>query len=103
MEHFETEPRREFTDQGRKRVYAPDALFFIDEKPFILEVQRTRLTKERWKKKWEVAESFFHGKPTPVIILVKTQQPKETVSSHTTLPVHVFKGEEDLLSLLFFL
>ena len=87
---------------GDNKTYAPDAFFVYDKKAYLLEVQRSPLSVERWAKKWAVASDFFDGnhhtkasfqywagkiiRPTIVVI---TSQPAENVQAGSRLPLSI--------------
>ena len=87
---------------GDNKIYAPDAFFVYDKKAYLLEVQRSPLSVERWAKKWAVASDFFDGnhhtkasfqywagkiiRPTIVVI---TSQPAENVQAGSRLPLSI--------------
>jgi hypothetical protein len=61
LQFFLYEPKDEFFP-GRRKVYAPDAFFYLQGAgAFLLEYQRSPLSSNRWAAKWAVASEFFEG------------------------------------------
>jgi hypothetical protein len=96
------EPKDEFSP-GRKMIYAPDAFFAIERGgTYLLELQRSPLSTNRWAAKWAVAAAFFDGdyykraswqqggkvifKPK---ILVMSSQSPDIVRAGSSLPLHI--------------
>jgi hypothetical protein len=100
LKYFAYEPKDEF-NVGRKMTYAPDAFFALDRGgSYLLELQRSNLSTNRWALKWAIASAFFDGnfyksaswqvagkiilKPK---ILVITKQSQEVVRAGSSLPL----------------
>lgn len=54
---FIHEPHYPFGDL----TYYPDAYFIWNGRAYLLEVQRSYLSADRWEMKWKIAEEFFKG------------------------------------------
>lgn len=97
--HFETELREEYTVGGKVKKYCPDAFFIYKKKPYLLEVQLTPLSSDRWAKKWETANEFFSGphlkaswqkyskNPFRPEMVVLTKQNTEIVKAGSRIPL----------------
>lgn len=105
LAYFHYEPKDEFM-AGRVMVYAPDA-FFILRDPYVsylVEMQRTPLSTNRWAAKWAVASAFFDGRHyeraswqvgekrilRPKILAV-TSQSADVVKAGSGLPIMITK------------
>jgi hypothetical protein len=109
VRYFKYEPRDDF-HSGRSMVYAPDAFLVFDNKPYLLEYQKTPLSSNRWAQKWAVADAFFSGdayksaswqnkgavKFKPRILVISSQEP-ETVTAGSSLPLLIVKNISSLL------
>lgn len=56
---FETELRERFAVGTKEKLYCPDAFFIWNGKIYVLEVQITPTSKDRWSKKHEIRNLFF--------------------------------------------
>lgn len=93
-----------------KDVYAPDAFFVYKGKPYLLEVQRTKISSERWGEKWAKASRFFdeghykkasfqfwEGKTIrPEVVVISTQNPT-TIQAGTRFQFLLYKSITDFL------
>lgn len=100
----------ECREQFGKKVYAPDAFFVWEGKPFLLEVQRSPLSSARWGEKWAMAAEYFDGghyrksswqfwKPKiirPNLLCLSDQNPS-IILAGTALQIHV---GDDIISLV---
>jgi hypothetical protein len=109
LKYFIYEPKDEF-NAGRKMFYAPDAFFILERGgSYLLELQRSNLSTNRWAMKWAVASAFFDGDfyksaswqrgkviLRPKIIAVTNQSP-DVVTAGSSLNVTVLKDVSTLL------
>jgi hypothetical protein len=94
---------------GTRKVYCGDAFVEWREKRFLLEVQMSPLSTDRWKEKWMVLtewarrgglrqasfQRFYKETITPAIVVV-TQQSKEVVSGGMDLPLKIVRDIKEL-------
>ena len=92
------------------KVYAPDAFFVFDKRPYLLEIQLTPLSIKRWAEKWAIGAEYFDGFhhqkasfqhwPGRIIrpqIAVITRQPPDNVMAGSRLPLHIYASIEDFI------
>lgn len=109
---FTMEWREDFiNNEGNKRVYAPDAFFIYDKKPYFLEVQQSYLTRLKWAEKWKIAHEFYFegnlaSSNLPSLakqgempqILVITDQKEPLVTGSARLDVRVFSSMKEFIT-----
>jgi hypothetical protein len=111
LAYFRYEPKDEF-HAGRKMVYAPDAFFILKDPyaAYLLELQRSNLSTNRWAQKWAIASAFFDGDyyqkaswqviPKRVLrpkILAITGQSPEVVTAGSSLNMTIVQDIKDIL------
>lgn len=112
LAYFQAELREEFVNHlGKKRKYSPDAFFIYDNEPFLLEVQRSYLSRKNWAEKWKIANDFIYEgrlqqssisdflrneKQLPIVVV--TEQNKDVVKTGTQLPLFITRNIQSLIS-----
>lgn len=106
--HWAVELREPFKLGSRSLTYCPDAFFTVERDgkrwAYLLEVQQSPLTSNRWAEKWAMATAFFDSDAVtsasfqvakghvlrPAIVVLTPQQP-ETVQGGSKLPIIITK------------
>ncbi|QST02849.1 replication-relaxation family protein (plasmid) [Pontibacillus sp. ALD_SL1] len=107
LHDFMFEPRSSFTDKkGKKRNYCPDAFFVWKGNPYFLEVQRTKMSRTYWSKKWSTVNLFVEGghmraslfrEYDRIPVLTLSQQQEETITFGATVPVLCYSSIHDFM------
>lgn len=110
LSRWTTELRETYRIGNKERKYCPDAFFVFEGKPYLLEVQRSPLSVNRWGEKWNVATEFFdgghymkasfqlwEGKTIRPRIAVITDQAESQVTAGAKLPLLILKSGADLV------
>jgi hypothetical protein len=115
LKRFELELREPFISIRTKKLmlYCPDAFFQFHNRLFVMELQRTRITRKAWQLKWDIAEEFFEDehyqnvtwhpfdktKHLPEILVISTQN-EQVIKADSRLKIHHLRKIEDMNHLL---
>lgn len=110
LDYFIAEPREDVFLRGTDAKFMPDAFFVYDKKPYLLEIQRSPLSKIKWSIKWEYVQAFLqngmegssfakHLTREPEIVVLSNQKFEDVMFGKNELNVQL---HDDVFSFLRF-